>query len=119
MAQPWCDPVWFGTWYGSLVGGLGGTLAGILGAVAGTLAPQGKGKRLVLGGMRAFIVFGALSLLIGIIALIAGQPYGIWYPLTLVGVIFVAVMGSLQPMIHRVYRQAEARKLEAESLRNS
>ena len=119
MAEPWFNEIWFGALYGSIVGGGGGTLAGVLGALAGSLAPQGKGRSLILGGMYAMVGFGVLSLVFGLVALFAGQPYGIWFAPVLAGVIFVSVVGSLVPVIRRRYEEAEPRRLEAVAVRKS
>jgi hypothetical protein len=53
----------------------------------------------------------------GLYALAVGQPFGIWFFPTFIGVIFVAVMGGLLPVVQLRYAQAEARRLEAEGLR--
>jgi len=119
MAEPWFNEIWFGTLYGSIVGGGGGSLGGVLGALAGVLAPQGKGRGLILGGMYTMVVFGVLSLVFGLVALFAGQPYGIWFAPVLAGVIFVAVAGGLIPVIRRRYAEAEHRRLEAAAVRQS
>ena len=66
------------------------------------------------GGM---IGFGFVSLTLGIYAWATGQPYGIWYPLALLGFISCAVFGGLFPMILRRYRNAEQRKIDAQGLR--
>lgn len=120
MAEPWFDPNAFGAWYGGIVGGCGGALIGILGGIAGgVLVPRGKGKAFVLGAFWLITVLGAMSLLVGLFALVVGQPYGIWYPLCMVGFIYVAVCGGLIPTVRRRYRQAEQRRMEAESIRTS
>jgi MFS family permease len=103
--------------YGSLAGALGGTAGGILGALTGVLAPRGKARGLVLGFMYAFCVFGLVNLIFGLVALIAGQPYAVWYPFLLMGSIFPLVFGFMIPVVKRVYRQAEQRRLEAADLR--
>jgi hypothetical protein len=119
MSEPWFNPVWFGALYGSIVGGVGGSLAGLLGGLAGWLAPQGKGRPWILGGFMVFIIFGLLNLAVGVYALAAGQPYGIWYPLLLVGVVLTIVESILFPVVRRRYREAEERRLEAETFRQS
>lgn len=119
MSDPWfADPNQFGAWFGSIVGGVGGSLCGGLGAMLGTLGPKGKARGLVLGGIGFFLVLGVLSLGVGVVALAVGQPYAIWYPFLLTGVIFSIVCGSMLPMATRVYRMAEERRLEAESIRS-
>ena len=118
MADPWFDPNTFGAWFGAIAGGVGGTLGGCLGAAAGVLAPRGKGRSFILGAMYTFVLVGLVSLAVGVVALVMGQPYGIWYGPLLCGVIFVAVMGSLIPVVMRRYSEAEQRRMDAESIRH-
>lgn len=119
MSEPWFDANTFGTMYGIIGGGVGGTLCGVLGAIGGILAPRGKGRRFVLGSMVFFVVAGAVQLIIGLIALASGQPYGIWYPMVLCGVILVAVMGPLIPVVRNRYAQVDQRRIDAEAIRRS
>ena len=108
--------------FGALYGGIGGTLVGIaggvLGAAAGLLAPKGKGRSFVLGGMGVLLCLGLLSFFAGIAALLARQPFAIWYPLTLLGIVPAFAIGSLLPVVRNAYAQAEARRLDAALLRN-
>lgn len=119
MSEPWFDPVWFGALYGAIVGGGGGTLLGCLGALAGFLAPQGKGRTFILGGFWFFVLLGVASLAFGLYALIAGQPYAIWYAPLLCGFVMSLVSGCLIPVLQVRYAQAEQRRLESEAIRNS
>ncbi len=119
MSEPWFEPNTFGALFGAIVGGVGGTFAGLVGALAGVLAPRGKGRRLVLGLMEWFVALGVALLIFGLVALVCGQPFGIWYGPVLSGVLSIAVMGGLIPMVRARYRQAEQRKLDAEGLRRS
>ncbi len=117
MSEPWFDPIRFGALYGGIAGGVLGSLGGILGAMAGTLAPKGKGRSFVLGAFTLMILIGAGHLLLGLYALANRQPYGIWYPLVLIGSILTIVMGSLRPVVRKRYQEAEARKMEAAAFR--
>jgi hypothetical protein len=119
MSQPWCDPNTFGMMYGAIGGGVGGTLGGLLGAAAGYLAPRGKGRGFVLGAMGLFVALGVVQLVLGIIAVSTGQPYGIWYPMLLCGFIMSVVIGCLIPVVRSRYSQAERRRLDAEAIRRS
>lgn len=120
MAEPWFEPNTFGALFGAIVGGGGGTLIGIFGGVAGSyLIPRGKGRGFVLGTLVTVAGLGLVMLAIGIYALVVGQPYGIWYPILLCGVIFSVVCGSMVPAIRKQYAAAEQRRLEAESIRSS
>jgi hypothetical protein len=118
MATPWFDENVFGAWFGAIAGGGGGMLAGLIGAAAGVLAPRGKGRALVLGGMAALVVLGLAFLALGLVALAAGQPFGIWFGPVLVGVVFTVVCGSLIPVVRGAYARAEERRLQAEALRH-
>lgn len=117
MSEPWFNELWFGVLYGAGVGGGGGTLLGLVGALAGVLVPRNKGRAFVVGGMAAFAVFGLASLVVGLVALSSGQPYGIWYPLVLVGGIFGFVGGGLTVALRQAYQAAERRHMLAQDLR--
>lgn len=117
--QPWFDPNTFGALYGGLVGGLGGGLGGCLGAAAGYFAPRGKYRGLVLGGFWLFVVLGAIHLAAAVVALATGQPPAIYGALSLVGVLFSVIFGSLLPVVRRRYAEAEQRRMHAAGLRAS
>jgi hypothetical protein len=117
MTEPWFDPIRFGVLYGAIGGSALGVLAGILGAASGYLAPRGKARSVVLGAFTIFLIIGVLHLLIGSYALFSGQPYGIWYPFVLIGVILTAVMGGLLPVVRKRYTESEARRVNAAVLR--
>ena len=66
--------------------------------------------------MWTLLVVSAVLLALGLIALLSDQPYGVWYGLGLAGFIGVAVIGANAPVVYRVYRAAEERKLAAPRL---
>jgi MFS family permease len=119
MMEPWFDPIRFGAWYGGLGGGLLGGLGGILGALAGTLAPKGKGRSFILGAFTLMTVVGVGHLASGLYALSVGQPYGIWYPLVLIGAILTILFAALRPVVRKRYTEAEARKMAADGFRRA
>lgn len=99
-------------------GGAGiGVLGGIIGAVAGTLAPQGKARGLVLSTMLVLGILGVCSLIVGVLAAVLGQPYVVYYPFLLLGLITSTVMLSVRPAVAKRYREAEQRKVEAAAMR--
>lgn len=104
---------------GAISGGLVGVLCGTYGTMAGILAPRGKARGLVLGMHIALLALGVTALMSGLVAVTLHQPRHVWYPLLLTGGICSIVLGVMLPVIVRRYRQADARRLEAEELRRS
>lgn len=109
------DP-WFSEYLAWLPGTVLGCMAGLFGGLAGCCAPRGKAKGLVLNGLWVLLIISVILLAAGGAALIVGQPYAVWYGLGLAGMIGTLVIGFNLPMIIRVYRQAEMRKMEAQDL---
>lgn len=107
---------WFSLHFSWLPGTALGCMAGLLGGLAGWLAPRGKAKNFILGGMWALFIASIVLLTAGITALIMGQPYAVWYGLGLAGVIGTLVLGFNLPTVTKVYRQAELRRMEASDL---
>ena len=114
-AEPWVDPkirVW--------VGSLGGCLVGLWGAAIGTagsfLVPKGKGKGLVMTALVAGAGGGVLVLLFGLAALVAGQPYAVWYPGVLIGSLLSGLGIPFVFVMRNRYRQVELRKMQADEL---
>jgi len=115
-AEPWFSPdaaIYFGAFGGAAIGVIGG----ILGAVGGTLAPKGKGRSFILNSMLGLGCLGVVFLLVGIVAVVMDQPYAIYYPFLLLGLILASVMFAVRPAIRQRYAEAEQRKLEAAALR--
>jgi hypothetical protein len=109
MNDPWFDPVF--AW---LPGTLLGCAAGLFGGLAGWLGPRGQARTLVLGSFWFLFVTSAVLLAAGVVAFRAGQPYAVWYGLGLAGLIGVLVLGLNGPQLHRWYRQAEERRMQAQ-----
>ncbi len=114
---------WWTQAQAGLIGGIGGSVLGVvggtLGALAGVLAPRGKGKAIVLGGMWVLALGSLAALGAGIYAVANTQAHHVWYPLVLGGGIGTLVLGSLIPMVRMRYRQAERRRLDARQIRET
>jgi hypothetical protein len=104
---------WWSDRQGGLVGGIAGGLLGVLGALVGGLAATGRARRLVLGLLKFMIAGSAAALLLGGLALAAGQPYAVYYPLLLLGVLGVAVPAGLLGTLRKRYEQLELRRMSA------
>ena len=77
----------------------------------GLLACKGKARRFVLGTAKLIAGLGILSLISGVMALTQHQPYAVYYPLLLLGVISTLVMGFALPKLRKSYEEAELRKI--------
>lgn len=112
---------WWTAEHAAMIGAIGGSLVGVIGGVFGTVvglcAPRGIARGPVLATHAVLVVLGGVVLVAGVAAAVLGQPSHVYFPLLLGGLILSVVMGPLLPVVRARYRQAEARKLEAESLR--
>ena len=107
---------WWGPRTAGLVGGIVGSLLGGLGGVIGLLAGRGKGRALALGLVKGMLALGAISLVFGVVALVRSQPYAVYYPLLLGGVLGVGLPSFLIPTLRRRYEDLELRKMKARDL---
>ena len=104
MNEPWMNP--------GMIGGILGSIIGILGALIGILGggfvPKGKAIKLTLGVNTFAFVLSFTSLVVGIIANISGQPYGVWDGFGHVGILGTVLFGSGFWIILKRARDAEA-----------
>jgi hypothetical protein len=107
---------WFPEQYAWVFGASIGVLGGIVGTLVGCLAPFGKARTLVYAVYWFALIASVTSLITGLSALISGQPYAIWYGLTLAGIIGSLVIGLNYFTLANAYRHAEARKMAAQNL---
>jgi hypothetical protein len=107
---------WFPEHYAWIFGASVGVLGGVVGTLVGCLAPKGKAKTLVFAVYWVALIASVTCLVAGIAALIAGQPYSIWYALLLTGFIGSTVFGINYFTMAYAYRAAEQRKMAAQNL---
>jgi ABC-type spermidine/putrescine transport system permease subunit II len=99
-----------------LLGGITGSVVGCMGALVGVLAHRGRGRRLALGFLKALLAVGAVSLALGILAVLRSQPYEVFYPLLLEGAICLGLPLFLQRVVRRRYEEIELRRISARDL---
>jgi hypothetical protein len=99
-------------WMGSILGFFGG-LFGIGGGIAGMLASRGKGRSFANFLLSTMIAVGVILLLAGIVALSDSQPYHVYYPLLLGGILFSLCVIFIFPVMHRQYAQSELRRIQS------
>lgn len=104
---------WFSAGVSGIVGGVVGTVIGLWGALIGILAGRGKAKVFAIGSANIIIVIGITFGIVGLTALIAGQPYSVYYPLLLIGIIIVVVVGALRKGLPQRYEMLELKKMRA------
>ncbi|HYG73715.1 MAG TPA: hypothetical protein VEK08_01680 [Planctomycetota bacterium] len=104
---------WWTDAQGGLVGAAIGIMFGLLCGLLGTLAFLGRARNFVIGCLCALTVCGVLLLIAGVVALLTGQPYGVYYPLLLSGVILAAVCGGNIAQARKRYEELELRRMQA------
>ena len=102
---------WWSPRQAGLIGGIGGSVIGCFGALLGLLASKGNARNFVLTTMKTFIALGILLTLAGFVAVVSKQPYAVWYPLLLLGVILTLVISLNLPAIQRRYDELEIRRM--------
>ncbi len=102
---------WWSGRIAGLIGGIGGSVIGCLGALIGCLAGTGKARRFVLSLTKILIGLGILLTIAGIVAVVLQQPYAVWYPLLLAGVVLTSVLGINLRSIKRRYDELEIRRM--------
>jgi hypothetical protein len=101
---------------GGWIGGIAGSVLGCLGGLIGILVGLGKARRLVMTLAWVIVVAGILLLLAGLLTLILRQPYAVYYPLLLIGLIASLVVGLQIRTLRRRYEQIDLRKMAAADL---
>ena len=104
---------WWTNQQGGIVGGFVGSLLGILGGLIGWSAAWGKSQRLTMGLCHAGIAIGCVCLATGAIAVVLQQPFQVYYPLMLTGIISVSVIGANLRTISQRFHADEFRRMQA------
>jgi hypothetical protein len=107
------DGQWFGSRSAGLIGGIGGTLLGLWGGLIGVLSSRGKARTFALASAKALLLLGIVSAIGGVVAWAAGQPNAVYYPLLLIGIILIAVIGTLRKNLALRYEQLEMKKMQS------
>jgi len=108
MNTPWFDPNF--AWIPGAVLGIAG---GVFGSIVGTLMPLSRLKKRMIGlkyikaAYILFVLWSGAMFLAGLLALMSGQPYGVWYGLGFAGFVGLMVFGSLYSLIFRLPKKIE------------
>jgi hypothetical protein len=104
---------WWSPETGGLIGAAAGSAVGVLGALIGTLCSLGRARRFAIAGLLSLGTGGLVLLAAGVVALALGQPYEVWYPLVLLGVLGPALGFGLLGTARRRYEAHELRRMQA------
>lgn len=113
MNEPWIANI-------GLVGAILGAMIGLFGAIIGTLTgvcvSRGKARKLTLGITALALVLSFISLIVGIIAILSGQPYRVWECFGDIGIFGIVLFGSGFWVIRKKFTDIELRKFLSEDL---
>lgn len=104
---------WWNDRQAGLVGGIVGSALGVLGALIGWLGSTGRARGFALGTLSALSLLGMGALALGGIALTSDQPYGVYYPLLLLGGLGTVLGFSLKRSMSKRYEELELRRMQA------
>ena len=104
---------WWSERTGGLVGGIGGASLGCLAGLLGSLSSRRKARAFVLGAGYALVALGGASAIAGLAAVFLAQPYAVWFPLTLGGVLILAILPFRLREMRASYQQGELRQMRA------
>ncbi len=108
----------YGTWEW-IPGALLGVLGGLYGGFAGWLASRGRARQLINGMGLFMITISVILLITGIILLILGKSWDMWYSFLLPGVLGTIIFPPIIKNITRQYQEAELRRMEALDMMNT
>ena len=104
---------WWPDQAGGWIGGVLGSLLGVLGGLLAWLSARGKSPRFVVITYKLLIGCGVISLLAGGTALLTHQPYGVWFPLLLIGVLLLLIVPFRLRQTKKLYADLELRRMAA------
>jgi hypothetical protein len=104
---------WWTNQMGGLIGGIAGSVVGLMGAAIGILNSFGIARKICLSLLIAMFIFGVASLVTGLISLFFSQPYAVYYPLLLFGLLCSVLPPGLFQSVRRQYNQRELLKMHA------
>jgi hypothetical protein len=103
--------VWWSDRTAGWIGSIGGVALGLIGVFLGFLGCRGTLPAWTEYILATLTIGGGLSLVGGGVALAWHQPYGVWYPLALFGVIMSGVFGANWNIFRRKRHEIELRRM--------
>jgi len=104
---------WWSPWRAGWIFGWGGAIIGCLGGLCGFLGALGRARRLVMGMLVLMIMLGLVAAIAGVVAVVQHQPYAVWYPLILCGILLGTICPYNLRVLRRNYEAKELRRMAA------
>lgn len=104
---------WWSARTAGYFGAIGGSALGLLGAMIGVVGGAMRMWRFAVQALNVMIIIGVLGASSGFYAVFASQPYHVYYPLLLTGVLCLVLGIGLRFTFHAVRRQQELHKMRA------
>jgi len=104
---------WWSDRAAGMVGGIGGGVLGCLGGLLGWLAWKGQARRFVVAASWVLIGLGVALGLAAVVALSEKQPYAVWFPLVLGGVLLLGIIPFRLRNFLKHYEDLELRRMTA------
>lgn len=95
------------------IGGIGGSVLGCLGSILAVLAAKGRCRGFVVWTSLALIVMGIMAFVVGVAAVVIGQPYAVWFPLLLIGFLLLSILPFRLRQYQKGYEDLEMRRMAA------
>ena len=102
---------WWSDRDAGFIGGLGGALVGCLGGLIGWLVSRGKARTFVILLTVLLVCLGGLCALAGLIAVALRQPYAVYFPLLLGGVLLLGIFIPAFAKYRKRYEDVELRRM--------
>ncbi len=112
MTEAWFNP----DLYAWIPGAVYGVVSGMMGGLVGWLTPKGRARTFIVRAWLALWGLAVALLVVGLVAMAEGQPWGVWFGLVLPGIVGTLVVGANAFVILRRYREVEQRKFAAKDL---
>jgi hypothetical protein len=104
---------WWSDRAAGMIGGIGGGVLGCLGGLLGWLAWKGQARRFVVAASWVLIGLGVALGVGAVVALSEKQPYAVWFPLVLGGVLLLGIIPFRLRNFLKHYEDLELRRMTA------
>ena len=104
---------WWGERHSVWLSVIMGVSLGLIGALIGFLASRSRASGFLLKAVTGGVMAGLIILLVGMYAILNNQPYHIFYPLCLVGIVSTVVFGINYFAVKRKLQNMELHKMKA------